>query len=355
MTGPHIMILAGGTGGHIFPGLAVAAALRAQHAKVSWMGAEGAMETRLVPTHDIPLHTLQIASWRGSGVVRMLRAPWQLLAAVIAAMQILRTLRPNAVISFGGFAAGPGGLAAWLLRTPLLVHEQNRAPGLTNRVLARLARRVLCGFPQSFGVREEYVGNPVRAEIFNLPAPAERSPQRAVVSILVMGGSQGAASLNKRLPAALGQLATAVHICHQSGTRHVDVTRAAYAAVGLTADVVGFLEDMPATYAQADIVICRAGASTLAELCAAGVCSVLVPLPTAADDHQTRNADFLCEQGAAVLVPEGDNFEQRIGEAVALLVADRQRRLEMADAAKRLARPLAARHVAEACLSEVSI
>jgi UDP-N-acetylglucosamine--N-acetylmuramyl-(pentapeptide) pyrophosphoryl-undecaprenol N-acetylglucosamine transferase len=197
MTGPHIMILAGGTGGHIFPGLAVAAELRAQHAKVSWMGAEGAMETRLVPTHDIPLHTLQIASWRGSGVVRMLRAPWQLLAAVIAAMQILRTLRPNAVISFGGFAAGPGGLAAWLLRTPLLVHEQNRAPGLTNRVLARLARRVLCGFPQSFGVREEYVGNPVRGRNIQL-ASARRTQPAACCRVDSGDGRQSRRSVTEQ-------------------------------------------------------------------------------------------------------------------------------------------------------------
>ncbi len=354
MTGPHIMILAGGTGGHIFPGLAVAAELRARHAKVSWLGAEGAMESRLVPAHDIPLYTLRIESWRGSGALRMLRAPWQLFRAVLSAARILRQQRPSAVIAFGGFAAGPGGLAAWLLGTPLLVHEQNRAPGLTNRVLARLARRILCGFPQSFRAREEVVGNPVRRDILSLLDPAQRLQGRTRTTLLILGGSQGAAALNGALPRALRGIHAGMEIRHQCGGRHIDATQAAYAEAQVEAAVNGFIEDMPSAYAWADLVICRAGASTLAEICAAGICSVLVPLPTAADDHQTRNAAYLCEQGAAVMVPEGADFELRMHRVVSELITNRERRLQMAEAARRLARPLAAEHVAQACLDEVA-
>lgn len=354
MSAPHIVILAGGTGGHIFPGLAVAAALRSRDAEVSWMGADGAMETRLVPAQAIPLHTLRIASWRGRGLWRWLGAPWQLLRAVWEAVRILKQLRPHAVISFGGFAAGPGGLAAWLLRMPLLVHEQNRAPGLTNRVLAKLARRVLCGFPQSFAAREEVVGNPVRREILDLPAPAVRAQTRTGISVLILGGSQGAAALNRQLPQALCGLAPGVRIRHQCGPRHVASTQAGYADARVDAEVTGFVDDMPTAYAQADLVICRAGASTLAELCAAGVCSVLVPLPTAADDHQTRNAAYLCEQGAAVMVAEGADFERRMQQVVSELLSSGERRLQMAEAARNLARPFAAQQVAAACLEEVA-
>lgn len=289
-----VMILAGGTGGHIFPGLAVAKVLRARGVPVTWLGADGAMETRLVPQHAIQIDTLAISGLRGKGIVKLLGAPVRVMRAVRAAGFVLRKRQPRAVISFGGFAAGPGGLAARLLGVPLLVHEQNRAPGMTNKVLSRFARRVLTGFPGSFA-GEEAVGNPVREEIAALPAPATRLVGRGgPVRLLVLGGSQGARALNNAVPAALAALGhPAVDVRHQCGEKLRAEAEAAYAQAAVNASVEPFIADMAAAYAWADLVVCRAGASTLAEICAAGVGSVLVPFAAAVDDHQTRNAEYL--------------------------------------------------------------
>src|SRR5690606_21778158 len=280
-----VLILAGGTGGHIFPGLAVAEALRARQVPVVWLGARGAMETRLVPAAGIELDTIDVAGLRGKGALTLLLAPLRLLRALWQALAVLRRRRPRAVLSFGGYAAGPGGLGAWLLRRPLLVHEQNRAPGFTNRVLARLARRVMCGFPGSFpGRASEDVGNPVRPAIAALPMPAQRLAGReGPARPLVLGGSQGAAALNRGLPEAIARLPGAARpqLRHQCGERHADAARAAYAAAGVAASVEPFIADMAEAYAWADLVVCRAGALTLAELCAAGVGAVLVPFPAA--------------------------------------------------------------------------
>lgn len=348
-----MLILAGGTGGHIFPGLAVAREFAARSVPVVWLGAAGAMETRLVPAAGIELHTLPVRSLRGGGLARRLLAPLLLLRALIGALSLLRRMRPACVLSFGGFAAGPGGLAAWLLRRPLIVHESNRAPGLTNRVLAKLARRVLVGFAGSFARDEEWVGNPVRPEIAALPLPAERLAARPrSLNLLVLGGSQGARALNLHLPAALRLSQVCCEIRHQTGTSALDVTSARYADAGLRAQTSAFIEDMPAAYAWADFVVCRAGASTLAELCAAGLPALLVPLPTAADDHQSRNADALVEAGAALKVSEGEGFELRLAAALSELAADPQRRLSMAERARGLARPDAAARVAEICIEE---
>ncbi|MCC4589399.1 undecaprenyldiphospho-muramoylpentapeptide beta-N-acetylglucosaminyltransferase [Xanthomonas sp. NCPPB 1067] len=348
-----VMILAGGTGGHIFPGLAVAKVLRARGVPVTWLGADGAMETRLVPQHEIAIDTLAISGLRGKGVVKLLGAPVRVMRAVRAAGFVLRKRQPRAVVSFGGFAAGPGGLAARLLGVPLLVHEQNRAPGMTNKVLSRFARRVLTGFPGSFA-GEEAVGNPVRAEIAALPDPAVRLVGRGgPVRILVLGGSQGARVLNQAVPAALAALGhPQVQVRHQCGEKLRAEADAAYAQAGVDASVEPFIADMAAAYAWADLVVCRAGASTLAELCAAGVGSVLVPFAAAVDDHQTRNAEYLVGADAAVLLKQDDSLALRLQQTLQTLLADPARRLSMAQAARRLAKPDAAERIADIILEE---
>lgn len=345
--GAPVMIMAGGTGGHIFPGLAVAAALRARGIAVCWLGASGGMEMQLVPRHGIALDTVDISGWRGKGMRALLGAPVRLLWAIRAAARILRDRRPGAAISFGGYVAGPGGLAARLGGVPLIVHEQNRAPGLTNRVLARFAQQVLSGFPGSFPGREVVVGNPVRAEIARLPPPAQRVRDDGEMHLLLIGGSQGARALNLALPRALGMLdRSRLRVRHQSGQALQDETQRAYAEAGIEASVEPFIADMAAAYGWADMVLCRAGALTLAELCAAGVASVLVPLPSAADDHQTSNARHLAEQGAAVLLPQAQ-LETQLPTLLAELIADPARRLAMAESARSLARPDAADRVAQ--------
>jgi UDP-N-acetylglucosamine--N-acetylmuramyl-(pentapeptide) pyrophosphoryl-undecaprenol N-acetylglucosamine transferase len=349
-----VMILAGGTGGHIFPGLAVAKALRARGVAVTWLGAEGRMETRLVPQHGIALDAIAIGGLRGKGKLALLGAPVRVLRAVRAAGMVLRARQPRAVVSFGGFAAGPGGLAARLLQLPLLVHEQNRAPGLTNKVLARFARRVLAGFPGSFVDREEAVGNPVREEIAALPLPAERLAGRSgPLRLLVLGGSQGARVLNQALPKALATLpAGAVDVRHQCGEALRGEAEAAYAEAGLAASVEPFIADMAAAYGWADLVVCRAGASTLAELCAAGVGSVLVPFAAAVDDHQTRNAEYLVDAGAALLLKQDAALANHLQPLLHELLADPARRLAMAQAARKLAKPDAAERIADIILEE---
>ena len=349
-----VLILAGGTGGHIFPGLSVAAELQARGVPVAWLGAEGAMETRLVPQHGIAFDAIAVKGLRGKGLATLLGAPMRVLSAVRAASRVLARRRPRAVVSFGGYAAGPGGIAARLHGVPLVVHEQNRAPGLTNRVLSRFARRVLTGFPQTFGnAREELAGNPVRAEIAALPPPAQRFATRGngPLRLLVLGGSQGARALNTGVPQALAGFGSPVQVRHQCGEKLRAEAEQAYAQAGVAASVEPFIADMAAAYADADLVVCRAGALTLAELCAAGIGSLLVPFPQAVDDHQTRNAEYLVERGAALLFPQGDRLVGQLREALSALATDPARRLAMAEAARALDRPDAAARVADAVLS----
>ena len=350
-----VIILAGGTGGHIFPGLAVAAALRARSVPVAWLGADGAMETRLVPQHGIELDTIAVKGLRGKGIATLLGAPVRVLAAVRAAARVLRAKRPRAVLSFGGYASGPGGIAARLAGLPLLVHEQNRAPGLTNRVLSKFARRVLVGFPQTFA-GEEVVGNPVRTEIAAIAPPAQRFAGRdGALRLLVLGGSQGARALNAAVPQAIASLqGIAFDIRHQCGEKMLDDARRAYADANVAASVEPFIADMAAAYAWADLVVCRAGALTLAELCAAGVGSVLVPFPQAVYDHQTRNAEYLVERGAALLFAQDARLADNLAQALRGLAADPQRRLAMAEAARSIALPDAAEKVADIVLQEAA-
>jgi UDP-N-acetylglucosamine--N-acetylmuramyl-(pentapeptide) pyrophosphoryl-undecaprenol N-acetylglucosamine transferase len=349
------MILAGGTGGHIFPGIAQAHALRERQVPVVWLGSAGGMETRLVPSHGIAIDTLRIGGLRGKGALALLAAPFRLLRALFDALAILRRQRPRSVLSMGGFAAGPGGVAAWLLRRPLIVHEANRAPGFTNRVLAKLARRVLCGFPDSFARGGETVGNPVRAEVAALPLPAQRFANRdGALRLLVLGGSQGARALNNAVPQALAKLSGVdVVVRHQCGEKLRAEAESAYVDAGVAVSIEPFIQDMAGAYGWADLVICRAGAMTLAELCAAGVGALLVPFPLAVDDHQARNAAYLVERGAARLLPQSDDLAAHLRAALNELLSNRDTLLTMAVAARALALPDAAARVAAICIEEV--
>ncbi len=348
MSASRVMILAGGTGGHIFPGLAVAEALRARGADVGWLGADGGMETRLVAAQGIAIDTIAVKGLRGKGIATLLSAPLRVLRAVRDAARVLRVRRPDAVVSFGGYAAGPGGIAARIAGIPLLVHEQNRAAGMTNKMLARVASCVLTGFPQTFA-GEVVVGNPVRVQIANVPAPSQRDFNHGgALRLLVLGGSQGARALNSALPQALAALGSPVEILHQSGEKLLDEARKAYADAGVPARVEPFIADMADAYAWADLVVCRAGALTLAEVCAVGVGSVLVPFPQAVDDHQTRNAEYLVERGAALLLKQDDTLAARLRDVLGELARDAGRRFAMADAAHSLAKPDAADRVADA-------
>ena len=351
MNGP-VMIMAGGTGGHIFPGIAVGRELRERGVAVVWLGGKVGLEGRLVPEAGFELETLDFSGVRGKGIATLALAPLRLLRAIHAAHRVLKKVHPASVLSMGGYAAAPGGIAAWISRIPLVVHEQNRVPGFTNRLLSRFAKRVLAGFAGSLSAAE-WIGNPVRKEITALPIPQKRFAGReGAIRLLVLGGSQGAQSLNTLLPEMIRRRGDRVplEIRHQCGARHLEKTRAAYAAAQVDVTIETFVEDMAATYAWADVVICRAGALTVAEICAAGVASILVPYPQAVDDHQTRNAEVLIEAGAARLVAEGDGFVKRLGICLDELDRDRPRLLKMATAARSLAKPDAVGRIADICV-----
>lgn len=353
-SGQGVLIMAGGTGGHIFPGLAVAEVLRGQNVPVRWLGAEGGMETRTVPAAGIPLEVVAITGLRGKGLLRWLVMPFMLLRAVWQARRVLRVNRPACVLSFGGYAAAPGGIAAWTRGIPVVVHEQNRIPGLTNRLLARFSRKILQGFPGSFPEQMSALdsGNPVRREVAALPAPQIRLAGRnGPLRLLITGGSQGAQILNLVVPAALQVLpgSMAIDIRHQAGAKRVDEALQAYASAYVEAEVTPFISDMAEAYAWSDLVICRSGALTVAELAAAGVPSVLVPFEFAVDDHQTRNAEYLADAGAAVILSQSTLDPQILAAALWPLLSDRSKLLAMAIAARQMALPDAAEKVVEAC------
>lgn len=348
-----VVIMAGGTGGHVFPALAVAERLRGQGVSVVWMGTRRGLEAQLVPAAGIPVEWVAISGLRGKGALSWLLAPFKLALALFQSAGILLRRRPVAVLGMGGFVAGPGGLAAWLLRRPLLIHEQNAVAGMTNRLLARLARCVMEAFPGSLGPEAILTGNPVRPEIAALPAPEQRLAGRSDrLRLLVLGGSLGAQALNETVPAALAQIEPArrPEVWHQAGARNIDAARRSYAEAGVAARVMPFIDNMAEAYAWADLVLCRAGALTVAELAAAGVGSILVPFPHAVDDHQTRNAEYLVREGAALLIPQRQLDAVRLRDLLLELGQDRGRLLGMATAARRVARPDAAERVASLCL-----
>jgi len=345
-----ILIMAGGTGGHIYPGLAVADALRAQNWNIVWLGAPHSMEAELVPQHGYPVARVNFSGVRGKGLRRLLTLPFTLLRALWQSAAAIFSHRPDVVLGMGGYITLPGGLMAAFLRRPLLIHEQNSIAGLSNKVLAKLATRVLSGFP---GVlpKAQWVGNPVRADIAALPDPQTRYTQRSgKLNVLVVGGSLGAQALNEALPKALALLGEAErpNVLQQTGKKNLETVQAMYAQAGVHADIRAFLDDMAQQYADADVVICRAGALTIAELAAAGVASVLVPFPFAVDDHQTQNARFLSEQGAAILLPQTELSAERLAQLLCELT--RERLLAMAQAARSLAKADATAQVAKVCM-----
>ncbi len=349
-----VMIMAAGTGGHIFPGLAVAAALVARGAGVIWLGTPAGMEGRLVRDAGYPMFTIAIEGLRGRGLGLWLLSPWHVGRAVFAALAILRRERPACVLSMGGYVAGPGGIAAWLAGIPLVIHEQNRIPGLTHRWLARLAAIVCCGFAGTFerpAVR--VTGNPVRRSLWaadDVRARYQRRPGGA--RLLVLGGSRGARYFNETVPPALAAFAAGgvPEVRHQCGASAVPDTRAAYERYGIAAEVVPFIDDMAAAYGWADLVLARSGALTVSELAAAGVAAFLVPYPYAADDHQWANGEILAAAGAARLERQEGLDAAHLAAALEPLLNDRPLLVTMAESARRLARPAAAEQVAAACL-----
>lgn len=354
-----VLIMAGGTGGHVFPALAVARRLRERGVPVVWLGTRRGLEARVVPEAGLPIEWLTVTGLRGKHLAARLLAPLRLAGAMAQAVRVLLRHRPGVVLGMGGFVAGPGGAVAWLLRRPLVIHEQNAVAGLTNRLLARVARRVLTAFPDTFPARAdaELIGNPVREDIAALPEPAQRLAGReGPARLLVLGGSQGAGALNEVVPVAVAGLAPALRpeVWHQSGAAQQAVTRERYREAGVQARTDAFIDDMAQAYAWADLVVCRAGALTIAELAAAGLGAVLVPYPHAVDDHQTRNADYLVAARAAVLIPQRDLTAARLVDALTPLLAERETLLRMAEAARARARPDAAQRVVEACLAEVA-
>lgn len=355
MSAPLALIMAGGTGGHVFPALALARELRTRSWEIVWLGTRRGIEARLVPAERIPIEWLGVSGLRGKGLGSWLAAPLKLARSLGEALAVMRRHQPTVVVGLGGYVSGPGGVAAWLMRRPLLIHEQNAIAGFTNRCLARLAREVYCAFPDAFGsgVEARLIGNPVRAEIAALPPPAARFANRSgAIRILVLGGSQGAARLNTVLPHALARLAgqLSLDVRHQAGERWIEAARRAYEAAGVRARLVPFIADMAENYGWADLVVCRAGALTVSELACAGVGAILVPFPAAVDDHQTHNARHLVSEGAALLIADRELTAERLAVELATLCAGRGKLISMAERARLLARPRAAADLAAACV-----
>ena len=350
-----ILIMAGGTGGHVYPALAVAEAIRGHARDVVWLGTRRGLEARVVPEAGIDIEWVSIHGLRGKGVLTLLLAPFRLLIALWQSLRVVARHRPAAVLGMGGFVSGPGGVAAWLLRRPLVIHEQNAVAGLTNRLLARLARVVLQAFPGSFSSSSDVrtVGNPVRRDIAAIPDPASRFAHRqGKARLLILGGSQGALTLNRVVPAALARLDVDVRpeVRHQTGARTEEQARAAYREASVEADLAPYIEDMAAAYAWADLVICRAGALTVAEIAAAGLAAIFVPFPAAVDDHQTANAAPMAEAGSAVIVDESRLDAALLAGLLADWLPERQRLCERAEISRSLAHPDALEQITDVCL-----
>lgn len=348
----HVMMMAAGTGGHVFPALAVAKDLEQQGIKVSWLATPAGMENRLLKNHNIPIYQIDIQGVRGNSVVRKLAAPFKILKATLSAMKYMKQLKVDAVAGFGGYVAGPGGLAARMLGIPVIIHEQNAVAGFTNTQLSRIAKKVCQAFPNTFPAQDKIVttGNPVRKEITEIFNPSWRYQEREKAGqplrILIVGGSLGAQALNERVPEALKQLNVPLNVYHQCGQNHADATRARYAnaPATLNVEVQPFIEDMAQAYSDADLIICRAGALTVTEIATAGVAAIFVPLPSAVDDHQTANARFLANLGAAKICPQATMTPDSL-KALLEPMLNRQLLMEMAVKARQQAQPDATQHV----------
>jgi len=349
----NVLIMAGGTGGHVFPALACAREFQARGYRVHWLGTPRGIENELVPQAGLPLHLIQVSGLRGKGKLALLKAPFQLLRALWQARRIVKQVQPVCVLGMGGYVTGPGGLAARLAGVPLVIHEQNAVAGTANRGLALFAQRVCEAFQNTFrnaGKRRRTTGNPVREELF-LETPREPLAGRRP-RLLVLGGSLGAEPLNKLLPAALALLAAELRpeVVHQAGKQHAELTVERYADAGVKAHVVPFIQDMAGAYAWADLVVCRAGALTVSELAAAGLASFLVPLPHAIDDHQTQNAKYLAEEGAALLLPQATTDPEDLAAYLTEVLMQPERLIQMGRQARRLSMPDATRRVVDICL-----
>lgn len=333
--------MAGGTGGHVFPGLSVAHYLHNQGIEVHWLGTNQGLESHLVPDANLPLHCIQITGVRGKGWKYLLSAPLKVCKAILQAKHIIKDINPDVVIGMGGYVSGPGGIASWIQGYPLIIHEQNAIAGLTNKILARFAKKVLEGFPATFkpGTNIVTIGNPVRAEIENLPPPQNRfDANRRSFHLLVLGGSLGAQALNDVVPRALAKLKEdeRPEVFHQTGDKHFEIAKNTYKTLGMQTKLVPFIKDMAQAYAWADVVLCRAGALTVSELCTVGLGAIFIPFPYAVDDHQTANANFMVKKNAALCIQQKNLTDNMLADIVRELSHSPQRRLAMADAAYQL-------------------
>lgn len=346
-----VLIMAGGTGGHVFPGLAVAARLQELGHTVEWLGTQQGLDTKLVPKAQITLHKIAITGLRGKGKLGLLAAPWKIIRALRQSLRVIKQVQPDVVLGMGGYVTGPGGLAAWLKRIPLVIHEQNAIAGKTNRILARFARCVLEAFPNSLPKKYQpiWVGNPIRQNIIDIAPPEQRYAQReGKLNVFIFGGSQGAKAINTTVITWLSTQADAMNIWHQTGAREEATVKQGYQEVGVTAKVVAFVDDMAAALSWADLVICRAGALSVSELTCAGLASVLIPFPYAVDDHQMVNAQFLAQAQAAIVIPQTQFTAEYLTDICSKL--DREALLQMAMAARQLAKPEATESVMLKCL-----
>ena len=352
----RILIMAGGTGGHVFPGLAVAAELAAQNWQIHWLGTSGRMEAKIVPQAGYPISFIDVVGVRQNGVVTLLLAPFKIIKATIQAHQVIKKFQPHIVIGMGGFASGPGGVATWLNRLPLILHEQNAVPGLTNRLLSRIAKKVLTGFDKTFpeqalGLSNKYswVGNPVRQEFAELPT---KSSVNLPLNLLIVGGSLGAQVLNETVPLALADMKQ-INVRHQTGAGHLVTVQQTYSQQVIdptSYQIIEFIDDMPEAYAWADLIICRAGALTVAEVAAAGLTAIFVPLPHAVDDHQTKNAQTLVDIQAAYLLPQSELTAHKLQQLLQKHMLCPQTLIEMGGRSKTAARLDAAKAVAHCCI-----
>lgn len=349
----RILIIAGGTGGHIFPALAVARELRRQGVDVYWLGTVNGLEKQLV-SPEFPLNFTKIKALRGKGFLDKILMPFRLVRAVFQSYQVIRRVKPQVILGMGGYAAGPGGIAAWLTRIPLVIHEQNAVAGLTNRVLAKIAASVLQAFPGAFadGENVSTIGNPVRSELASVPPPRIRLMHRqGALRILVLGGSQGARPINQKVIAALENYPNPqeIKLWHQTGQLDFDFLKSSYKTLDFEVRVDAFINDMVEAYTWADLIVCRSGALTVSEIASVGVASILVPYPYAVDNHQFHNGRFLEQVGAAIIILEGSLTEKCLIHYFEQFVHDRNRLLRMAESARNLSKPKAVQNVIREC------
>ena len=354
---PRILIMAGGTGGHVFPGLAVALQLREFGVAVSWLGTKNGIESEIIPTHDIPIELLNIEGIRGRGLAALMKAPLLLSQSIRQAMKIIDEIKPAAVLGMGGFGSGPGALAAWLRDIPIIIHEQNAIAGTTNRIISYFAKSILEGFPGT--IKGAYwSGNPVRKEISGIKAPNFRlEGRRGAVNLLVLGGSRGAKTINELVPKALALIPenNRPKVIHQAGEQHAGLTRAVYAALNVECNVIPFIHSMNEAYEWADFVICRAGALTVAELSNVGLAAIFIPFPFAIDDHQTANAKWIESLKGAVVCKQSDLSQDKLRDLIEEFVESSDKRLSMALAARSAARTRATEEICEVCLGYLNV